>query len=196
MIRFRCFYLVWIYRYNYRWYTLFTADTFAPALINILTASLCPYRAAMCNGRMPNLKHGKWNLITLCQFYIKFVQISATGFLTFDKILSKFRKCKRICKIINNWTKRRETLVITFEPSSVHLFWQLFRFSSILFEANISIIIFSLRYYLVSGLDVAFRLYQHLYDLRVPPGCCPMNWRPTILNNHFPVQTYAYRACF
>lgn len=51
-----------LYHVNYEC-TLFTADTFAPALINILTASLCPYRAAMCNGRMPNLKQEKWILI-------------------------------------------------------------------------------------------------------------------------------------
>ena len=38
--------------------------------------------------------------------------------------------------------------------------------------------------HLVSGFDVAFRLYQHLDDLRVPPGRCPVNRRTTILNNH------------
>lgn len=42
-------------------FTLFIADTLAPALINIFTASLCPYRAAMCKGRMPNLKHCERN---------------------------------------------------------------------------------------------------------------------------------------
>lgn len=44
-----------------------------------------------------------------------------------------------------------------------------------------------MKYYLVSRLDVAFRLYQHLDDLRISPRCCPMNWRSSILN-HFPVQ--------
>lgn len=58
---------------------------------------------------------------------------------------------------------------------------------SVLVVDILSILICSIKYYLVSRLDVAFRLYQHLDDLRISPGCCPMNWRPSILN-HFPPQ--------
>ena len=44
-----------IYCGNYE-NTLLTAETLAPALINIFTASLCPCQAAMCNGRIPNFE--------------------------------------------------------------------------------------------------------------------------------------------
>lgn len=72
----------------------------------------------------------------------------------------------------------------------VYLFLTIKRFNLILsyqYRYFIDIIYNSTKYYLVSCLDVAFRLYQHLDDLRISPRCCPMNWRSSILN-HFPVQ--------
>lgn len=43
----------------------------------------------------------------------------------------------------------------------------------------------SWKYYLVSGLDVTFRLYQHFDDLRVPSGRGPVDRRPAILSKSF-----------
>jgi len=40
---------------------LLIADTFAPALISIFTASRCPCWAAICKGRIPYLKE-KWTV--------------------------------------------------------------------------------------------------------------------------------------
>lgn len=95
----------------------------------------------------------------------------------------------------NNWLSNKMTneyiyIYIKRRILRVYLFLTIKRFNLILsyqYRYFIDIIYNSTKYYLVSCLDVAFRLYQHLDDLRISPRCCPMNWRSSILN-HFPVQ--------
>lgn len=98
-------------------------------------------------------------------------------------------KKKKIIDFRTKWRMNIYMCVYKRRILYVYLFLTIKRFNLILRISTdiLLILIYSTKYYLVSCLDVAFRLYQHLDDLRISSRCCPMNWRSSILN-HFPVQ--------